>query len=269
MNSNLLIKEMKRNMVSLILWLIVLLLLISVTMAVYPTFLENQSKIMAMLSIIPKGALQFKGISDFNALLSVLGFYATNNVIYMMLLGSIFSVVLGSNILIREEYEKTAEFLLSWPVSRSEIFAGKAAVIFLNIFLLNLVTSVAGFTWLELVKTAPFSVKSFLVLSLYTFLLNILFGATGLFFSTLLKKARPITTFSIALVLVLYFIETLSKISPGISKIGYISPFRYAAINAGSPGYGIEFPNLAFFTGLTVLLTFLAWSKYRTRDIYL
>lgn len=269
MNLNLMTREMKRNRISLSLWLIVLLLLISVTMAVYPTFLENQSKIMAMLSIIPKGALQFKGITDFNALLSVLGFYATNNVIYMMVLGSIFSVVLGSNILIREEYEKTAEFLLSWPVSRSEIFKGKATVIILNIFLLNLVTSIAGFIWLEFVKTAPFSVKSFLVLSMYTFLLNLLFGAAGLFLSTLVKRARPITTFSIALVLVLYFIETISKISPGFSAIGYISPFRYAAIDAGSPDYGIEFSNLAFFIGLTVLLTSLAWSNYRKRDIYL
>lgn len=269
MNYNLFLREMKRNAVTLATWMIVLVLLISVTMAIYPTFLENQSKIMALLNIMPKGALQFKGISDFNALLSVLGFYATNNVIYMMLLGSVYSIVIASNILLKEEYGKTAEFLLSWPVSRREIFTSKLIVVFLDIFLLNLVTALAGFAWMEFVKTAPFSIKSFLILSVYTFLLNLLFGALGIFFSTLVKKARPVTTFSIVFVLVLYFIHTLSKISPGISGLGYLSPFRYAEIDATSAGYRLEPLSLFYFGGLIVLLTLLGWSKYRKKDIYL
>lgn len=268
MNSNLILKEMKRSSVSLVAWMIVLILLISVTMGVYPAFMENQSKIMALLAIIPKGALQFKGISDFNALLSVLGFYAANNVIYMMVLGSIFSIVLASNIILREEYEKTAEFLLSWPVSRDEIFLGKSAVLFLNIFLLNFVTSLAGFTWMEFLKTAPFSTASFLILSLYTFLLNLLFGSIGLFLSTLVKRAKPITTFSISLVLIFYFIDTLSKITQGISKLGYLSPFRYADINAVSPEYKLNYINLLYFAAFTLLFSALAWSNYRKKDIY-
>lgn len=269
MNLNLFLKEMKRSSVSLITWMIVLILLISVTMGIYPTFMENQSKIMAMLSIIPKGALQFKGISDFNDLLSVLGFYAANNVIYMMVLGSIFSIVLASNIILREEYEKTAEFLLSWPVSRNEIFLGKSAVLLLNIFILNLVTAIAGFIWMEFVKTAPFRMGSFLTLSFYTFLLNVFFGATGLFLSTMVKRAKPITTLSIALVLVFYFIDTLSKITQGISTLGYLTPFRYADINAGSPDYRLELMNLLIFAGITILLTALAWKNYTKKDIYL
>lgn len=268
MNSNLFLKEMKRNSVSLITWMIVLILLISVTMAVYPTFMANQSKIMALLTIIPKGALQFKGISDFNALLSVLGFYAANNVIYMMVLGSIFSIVMASNIILREEYEKTAEFLLSWPVSRNEIFLGKTAVLFLDIFLLNFVTALAGFIWMEFMKSAPFSIGAFFLLSFYTFLLNVLFGAIGLFLSTMVKRAKPITTFSISLVLIFYFIDTLSKITQGISKLGYLSPFRFGDINAVSPGYSLNYFNLLYFAGFTLLLIALAWSNYRKKDIY-
>ena len=78
--------------------------------------------------------LQFKGISNFSDLLSVLGFYAVNNVIYMMVLGSIFAIVLSSNILLKEEYNKTAEYLLTRPLTRSEIFFSKLAVLFLHVF---------------------------------------------------------------------------------------------------------------------------------------
>ena len=136
-------------------------------MAVYRTFLENQSKILGMVSLIPKGALQFKGISNFDDMFSVLGFYSVNNVIYMMVLGSIYAIVLSSAILLKEEYNKTAEYLLTRPLTRSEIFFSKLAVISLNIFLLNLFTTLAGFICLELVKNEPFSIRAFLILSLY------------------------------------------------------------------------------------------------------
>src|SRR5664279_4829275 len=134
-NSNLFLKEMNRNTLSLIIWTVVISALISVTMLVYPTFMENQSKILGMMSLIPKSALQFKGINNFTDLLSVMGFYAANNVIYMMLLGSIFAIVLGSNILLKEEYGKTAEYLLTRPLTRSAIFFSKLGVVILYVFI--------------------------------------------------------------------------------------------------------------------------------------
>ena len=241
MNRNLFLKEMRKNAFSLIVWMIVITLLISVTMSMYRTFVENQSKILGMMSLVPKGALQFKGISNFNDLLSVLGFYSVNNIIYMMVLGSIFAIVLASNILLKEEYNKTAEYLLTRPLTRSEIFFSKLAVILLYVFLLNLVTALAGFICMELVKTGPFSIRAFLILSLYTLLLNLLFGAIGLFLSTLVKRPKPITTFSIGLVLFFYFIYTLSKITESAAKIGYLSPFKFVNMDAINPEYKLDF----------------------------
>jgi ABC-2 type transport system permease protein len=269
MNLNLFLKELRKSAPGLIIWILVITLLICVTMSVYRTFLENQSKIMGMMSLIPKGALQFKGISNFNDLLSVLGFYAANNVIYMMLLGSIFAIVLSSNILLKEEYSKTAEFLLSWPLTRREIFFSKAAVLLINVIILNLVTAFAGFICIELVKNGPFSIKAFLILSFYTLLLNIMFGATGLFLSTIIKRPKPITTFSIGLVLIFYFLYTLSKITESASKIGYLSPFKYVNIDAINPAYRLDIWHLLYFTGFSLLLAGLAYWLYKRKDIYI
>lgn len=268
MNRNLFLKEIRRNAFSLMIWIVIITLLIVLTMSIYHTFLENQSKIVGMLSIIPKGALQFKGISNFDDLLSVLGFYAANNVIYMMVLGSIFSIVLSSNILLKEEYDKTAEYLLTRPLTRSDIFLSKLAVLYINVFMLNLVTSLAGFICMELVKKGTFSIRSFLILSLYTLLLNLLFGAIGLFLSTLVKRAKPITTFSIGLVLIFYFIYTLSKITVSAAKIGYLSPFRFANVDAINPAYAINLWHLAYFIGISLLLTGLSYRFYKRKDIY-
>jgi len=268
MNKNLFFKEMRRNASGLIIWMVIITLLICLTMSFYRTFMENQSKITGMLSLVPKGALQFKGISNFNDLLSVLGFYAANNVIYMMVLGSIFSIVLSSNILLKEEYDKTAEYLLTRPITRDEIYITKLSVILLNVFLLNAVTSLAGFICLELVKNGPFSIKAFLILSLYTFLLNTLFASIGLFLSTLIKRAKSITTASIGLVLIFYFIYTLSKLTVSGSNIGYISPFRYVDMNVISPSYNLNLWHLTYFVGISLLLFGLSFRIYRKKDIY-
>jgi ABC-2 type transport system permease protein len=267
-NMNLFSKEMRRNTFSLVLWMIVITLLISFTMAMYPTFLENQSKILGMMSLVPKEALQFKGISNFNDLLSVLGYYTANNVIYMMLLGSIFSIVLSSNILLKEEYDKTAEYLLTRPLTRMEVFFSKLAVLSLHVFLLNLVASLVGFICMELVKNGPFSIKAFLILSLYTLLLNILFGAIGLFLSTLVKRPRPITMLSVGLVLIFYFIHTISKITEGADKIGYLSPFKYVNMDAINPAYGLDLWHLLYFTVSSLLLVGLSYRIYEHKDIY-
>jgi ABC-2 type transport system permease protein len=268
MNRNLFLMEIKRNALSLIIWMIVITMLISLTMSVYRTFVENQSKIMGMMSLVPKGALQFKGISNFNDLLSVLGFYSANNVIYMMVLGSIFAIVLSSNILLKEEYNKTAEYLLTRPITRSEVFFSKLAVVCLHVFLLNLVTALAGFICMELVKNGPFSIKAFLILSLYTLLLNLLFGAIGLFISTMVKRPKPVTTFSIGLVLIFYFIYTLSKITESASKIGYLSPFKFVNMDAINPAYKLNLWHLLYFTGISLLLIGISWQLYSRKDIY-
>lgn len=269
MNRNLFLKDLKNNALSLVLWMLVISFLISVTLSVFRVFLENQAKFMGILHIVPKEVLQLKGISNIDDLLSVLGFYAANNVIYMMVLGSIFSIVLSSTILLKEEYEKTAEFLLTRPLTRSEVFFSKAGVLFLNIFLLNFVTALTGFICMGLVKQAPFNLVSFLILSFYTFLLNVLFGAVGLFVSTVIKRARPVTTFSIGLVLVLYFIFTFSKITDKVAVIGYLSPFKYVDVEVIKASYHLDIRNLAYFLGISLLLTATSYRLYKRKDIYI
>lgn len=254
---------------NLLLWIVVITFLVSFTMSVYETFVENRTKVMGMLNLVPKGALQFKGISNINDLTSVLGFYAVNNVIYMMVLGSIFAMVLGSNILLKEEYNKTAEFLLTKPLTRSDVYFTKLAVLLIHIFILNMITALAGFISMRVVQKDAFSLSAFLILSLYTLMLNILFGATGVFLSSLVKRPRPITTLGIGLVLFLYFLFTLSKITESASKIGYISPFKYVNMEVTGPSYHLEIWNVVYFAGLTILMTTISYRLYCRKDIYL
>jgi len=269
MNRNLFFRELRSNALTLLIWTAVITVLTILTMSFYGIFLENNQKILAMISILPEGTLQFKGISDVNDLFSVLGFYSANNVIYMLVLGSIYSIVLSSGILLREEYNKTAEFLLAWPLTRGEIFCSKAAVVLLNVLAINVVTAVAGYVTLETVKREPFSTDAFLVMSIYTLMLNLFFASLGLFLSTLVKRARPITTLSIGLVLILYFIFTISNITDGLSALGYVTPYKFVNLDTVDPEYSMEFISVLYFTVLSLLMALISFRLYKRKDIYL
>jgi ABC-2 type transport system permease protein len=269
MSRNLFIREMKFNILSLTLWTTVISILIAVTMSVFPTFIENQSKVLGMINLIPKSALEFKGVSNINDLSSVLGFYSVNNIIYMMVLGSIFSIVLSCNILLKEEYNKTAEYLLTRPLSRSSVFLTKLMVILLLVFLLNFITALAGYISMKLAFNGDFNIWSFLILSFYTFLLNLLFVALGIFISVFVKKAKPVTTLGIGLVLFFYFLFTISKITAGVSDIGYLSPFKFVRTDVMSDGYSLDLWRLLYFAGSSMVLLFIALKYYQRKDIYI
>ena len=267
MNRTLFYMEMRRNARELIMWSAVTGLLIFFTMSFFRTVLQYQQQIAGMVNMVPAIALKMRGFSNINDMFTVLGFYAANNLIYMMLLGSIYAIVLSSNILLKEEFGKTAEYLMSRPISRTGIFNTKMVLAFLNILILNILSTLIGFIALQVYKNGDFSMGSFLVISFFTLLLNLLFGALGFFISVMMKRARPVTAFCVALVMVLYFFYTISRMSGVDGTFGYLSPFKWVNTAVLSPGYALEFSRIALFLGITILLILVSGFIYRRKDI--
>ncbi len=267
MNSILFNMELRRNFKGLLLWSVVIGALVFFTMSFFHTFLQYQEQISGMIQLVPAMAMKMRGFSNISDIFSVLGFYTANNLVYMMLLGSIYAIVLSSNILLKEEYGKTAEYLMSRPITRKEIFTTKLTLAFLNIIILNLIATVTGFIAIIIFKKGPFNIQPFLVISLYTLMLNFLFGAMGLFISVLMKRGKAISSFCVGLVLVLYFLYTISRMSGVEGTFGYLSPFKWVNIAVLAPSYGIEFSRLAAFLGMTVLLILVSGFIYRKKDI--
>ena len=258
---------MKRNLRSLLLWSVIISFLIFLTMSFFHSVLQYQQQIMGMVKLVPVAAMKARGFGNISDIFSGLGFYAANNIVYMELLGSIFSMVLGANILMKEEYGKTAEYLMSRPVSRTEIFSTKFFLAFMNIFLLNLVTSLIGLISLLLFKSGELHLRPYFILVFYTLLLNLFFGSLGLLVAALHKRARHVTFLCVGIVLVCYFIYTISRIQGIDGDWGYITPFKWVSIDLLVPGYGIKAWSLFLFLGTTAFMVLSAGLVYRRKDI--
>ncbi len=259
--------EFRRNVRSLVLWSVIICALIFFTMSLFRSVLQYQQQIMGMMKIVPMAAMKARGFGNITDIFSGLGFYAANNIVYMMLLGSIYSMVLSSNILLKEEYLKTAEYLMSRPISRDEIFASKLAVALLNIVILNLVAGITGFISLIVFRSGDVVIRPFLIITMYTFLLNLFFGALGVIVAVMIRRPRPVTFFCVGLVLVFYFIFTISRISGVSGEFGYVSPFKWVNMDVLKSDFSFEFWRIALFLGLALLLSGLSLMIYRKKDI--
>ena len=259
--------EFRRNIRSLALWSVIICALIFFTMSLFRSVLQYQQQIMGMVKIVPMAAMKARGFGNITDIFSGLGFYAANNIVYMMLLGSIYSMLLSSTILLKEEYGKTAEYLMSRPLSRDDIFISKLSLVLLNIVILNLVAGVTGLISLTVFKSGDIPSRSFLVITLYTFLLNLFFGALGISVAVLVKRARPVTFFCVGLILVFYFIFTISRISGVSGEFGYVSPFKWVNMDVLNPAYGADFRRVMLFSGLTIILIIASVFIYRKKDI--
>lgn len=268
--NNIFRKEMRWNRSSFIGWSVSISIFIFLGMAFYPVLMQGD--MLKQIEVMFENPFMKNILSAFGASIDVLssplGFYSTRNAIFVMLLGSFFSILLAGKILAQEERDKTAEFLLTKPVNRIEIVGSKLVAFFTYLVALNVIILGVGYSSLEMFKgEKSFRLVDFLIHSFYSFLLMLLFGAIGFFISLLKKRGRPITNLSIGIIVGAYFIDALSKITPSVDKLGYISPFKFVDSSVLNPEYNLVWWRAGYFLGLSLLLFALSFVIYRRKDI--
>ena len=72
--------------------------------------------------------------------------------LYIAVMGAVHAVILGSELISKEERDKTSEFLYAKPVSRPTALTGKLLAGLTNLIVLNLVTLVSSFVVRRLLR---------------------------------------------------------------------------------------------------------------------
>jgi ABC-2 type transport system permease protein len=269
-NTNLYRTELKRYRNSFIGWSIALSIFNIMGMSFYPLLMQED--MLKQITAFLENPFMKNMMTAFGASIdiwtNVLGFYSTRNAMFIMLIGSLYSILLAGKILTREEQEKTAEFLLTKPVTRLEVVRSKLAVYLTYLMLFNIVIMIIGFLTLEIFKgDSRYSLKAFFIHWFYALLLMLAFGAIGLFLSLLIKRGRPITNLSIGIIIGAYFIDILSRVTPSADKFGYLSPFKFVDPGVLQPDYAVVGWRVMYFLGVSVVFFSLAFLRYKKKDI--
>ena len=144
MNWNLFSKELKRNRNNLFIWIAIVMGLTLVVMAIFPYMGEMGDELISLMNNMPDGISKALGI-DTHTWSNILGLYSMYYGIYILVLMAIYTASTGANILSKEERDGTAEFLLSKPISRRDIYFTKISVLLSLTFIIYLVQIFTAF----------------------------------------------------------------------------------------------------------------------------
>lgn len=222
-------REMKINLKSFIIWTSILIGLFLVVFLVYPSIVnsENMQMMDEMMKMFPEEMLKAFNM-DISSIDSAFGWLKTEGFVFVLLITGIYSGILGSNILVKEESDKTIEYLNSVPVTRKKIVLNKIVCGILYIILMIVIVGIFNFIGLEF--SGEFDRKSYLLLSMTPIFSSIVIFAVCLFLSTFTHKTKKTMGISLGFVFAGYFLKIVSEMGESTEFLKYISVFTLADI---------------------------------------
>lgn len=221
---NIFLHELKVYRKSTVIWTLSLVALVVLFMSLFPSISKDVVDFKKLLEGYPEGIRKAFGI-EIESIGSILGFYSYI-FLYLMLCGAIQGMNLGTSIISKEVREKTADFLLTKPVTRTKILTAKLLAAIVSLIMTNVIFLLAASIMASRVKSADYNLKLFIMISLTLFFVQLMFLTLGFMISAIVPKIRSVLTVSLGTVFAFFIISMLVSIS-GDEAIRYFSPFRY------------------------------------------
>ena len=254
--------ELKQNRVSFAVWTAAIGFLLAICVFMFPEMKGEMNGVTDMFSSMGSFTEAF-GMDrlDFG---SFIGFYAVECGNILGLGGAFFAALIGISSLAKEEKERTAEFLLTHPVSRVKIITGKISAVLAQILLMNLlIFAVAVLSAVMIGEEIPW--KELSLIHLANLLLHAELACVCFGISAFLRRGG--LGVGLGLAAVLYFLNIIANISEKAEFLKYITPFGYTEaadiLTEGALDGTLILVGIVF----SVLSLVIAYVKYCKKDI--
>lgn len=257
-------RELKAHGWGLFFWCLGIVWLIYAGMAKYAAYEAAGQSVVDILDQLPNGIKVVFGLGGFD-LTTAAGFYGVL-FIYLAVMAAVHAVLLGANLIAKEERDHTSEFLYAKPASRGRVLTGKLLAGLVNLVVFNLVTLASSFYFVDYYnKDAPFG-SDMLILMIGLLFLQLIFfsiGAVVAGTSRRPKSAASVATSIMFLTFLLYYMVNLEE-SLGFLK--YFTPFKYfdAAVVMAD---GLDPVFVALSVVIVVAAVFGTYHFYSARDL--
>ena len=262
---NVLKYEFGSSLKSSLIWAVSLSAFIVMIIGIFTALGEDLQLFSDIIADFPPEYQAILGINpeSMTSMVSLIAIYLP----FLRLSVAIQAAILGLKMLTYEESQRTADFLLTKPISRNKIFISKLIASLLSIIItISIFTIVAILGYLMAEKRANYEVGlliKIMVSMLFTALF--VFGFT-LILSQLMKKVKGYIGMAIGLEIGFFFLSTLKTIMK-VEWLGYINPYSYftASNIIVDNGYDIVLTIISFLvTTLTIVLSLVLYNR---RDI--
>lgn len=258
--------EFKTNLKSLIIWSVIVALFVMVGVSKFSAYYNNPD-MLSILDSLPSAVVDALNLQAFN-LTTVSGFFGIMYMYYALLLG-IAAAMWGSDVISKEERDKTVEFSLTMPATRSRLISAKALAALANCVILLFVTAV-----MSLVSTARYQPDSdfyrFLALCMLAlFFLQLIFLAIGILLGCAMKRYKLATSTAVFLLLGTYFLSIIVTLNKNLDFLKYFSPFHY--FDPVALLHESRFDGVFIILSVVVVIASMAgaYLTYSKRDLYI
>lgn len=254
--------ELKRSKWSLLIWAAAISFMLGICVLIYPEMSAQMGDISQMFADMGSFSAAF-GMDQIN-FGEFTGFFAVECGNVLGLGGAFFAAIIGISTLAKEEKERTAEFLLTHPISRTRVIAEKLCAVLAQIVILNLV--VAAVTALTILMIGEEVVVGTFALLLFAyFLLQVEIALITFGISAFIRRGG--LGIGLGIAVMFYFLNIIGNLTEDAAFLKYLTPFGYSdgaeiisnhAIHGGYLAVGISF---ALIGGVAAFL------HYRKKDI--
>lgn len=263
---NIFLHELKANLKSLLIWSGVVILLIFMVEAKYSAF-AGDPEMLKMLDSMPPALLDALSMRGFN-LTTISGFYGVM-LIYFALMAAIAAAMWGSDSISKEERDKTVEFSLVLPVTRSRVVTAKGLAALVNCIAFVLITWVVSLVAVQSYNPDQ-AFYNFLALEMQAmFAIELIFLAIGLLLGCAMKQYKRSGSTAVAIILATYFMSIMAVMNEKLDFLKYFTPFKYFDAGELFRTGKMDVTYLLISAAIIVVSVIAAYWIYNKRDLYI
>lgn len=220
---NIFLHELKSYRKSVIIWALSMAAIAALYILLFQAISADIGAFTKVLESVPETLRNALGILV-GSLSTLPGFYSSV-FIYLLLSGAIQAMNLGVSVVSKEVGAKTADFLLTKPVSRATILTAKMMAVLACLLITNLLFLVVTVA-VALSQEPGTDMTLFLMISATLFLIQLMFASLGILVAVVTRKIKSVVAVSLPTVFGFFIVGMLGSIV-GDKAIRYFTPFKY------------------------------------------
>lgn len=254
--------ELRQGRKSLIIWTASIAFLLVICVFMFPEMKGEMDGVTDMFASMGSFTEAF-GMDRLN-FGTFIGFYAIECGNVLGLGGAFFAALLAISALAKEEKNRTAEFLLSHPVSRAQIVTEKLVAVVIQVLIMNIITCFLSVASVAVIGEAiPWKEMILLHLSYLLMQLEI----SGICFCISAFLSRGSLGIGLGIAIMMYFLNLVANISDSAEFLTYITPFSYTEGADIVTEGGLNAVLICIGMAYTAVCITLAYYKYCRKDI--
>lgn len=248
----------------MLIWIITLCAITMVFLSMYNGLSAQIDSFRQIISNYPKALLTVINFR-FEMFYSIYG-YLSYLMTFVWLAGAIQAANLGISVVSKETAGKTADFLLSKPVSRGSVLLQKLSAIVSVIIITNLVFSGFAVVAARLISPSTFNFKLCILISLTLFFVQLFFLFIGFLLGAVIPKVKSVISVSMPLVFGLFILSSFSAILDK-PETYYFSAFKYFDAYYIFRNGHYDYKYLWTLLGLIIFCTIVSFVAYKRKDV--